>query len=174
MYYSFISFFLYETPLSKMEISDLIFISSLVNVWLNRVIVVNLKPSESYNLAQISQFRISWFGPDFTIPTNKHDFDQSLQIELNFIIWKKCRSFQQISELWLIVTILTKVKKFDQTSQSGRQNRTDKQCRPQAIQTTWKIQKLSTIETIRVVLYFDLTEFNLGVLAEKKPASIFQ
>ena len=110
MYYSFISFFLYEAPLSKMEISDLIFISSLVNVWLNRVIVVNLKPSEFYNLCQIPQFLISWFGPDFTIPTNKHDFDQSLQIELNFIIWKKCRSFQQISELWLIVTILTKVK----------------------------------------------------------------
>ena len=107
-----------------MEISDLIFIYSLVsNDWQNWVIVVNLKPSEFYNLCQIPQFLISWFGPDFTIPTNKHDFDQSLQIELNFIIWKKCRSFQQISELWLIVTILTKVKKFDQTSQSGRQNR---------------------------------------------------
>ena len=91
------------------------------NDWLNRVIVVNLKTSEFYNLCQIPQFLISWFGPDFTIPTKKHDFDQSL-LELNFIIWKKCRSFQQISELWLIVTILTKVKKFDQTSQSGRQN----------------------------------------------------
>ena len=108
MYYSLFSFF--RCQRWKYLISFLYLPWLMSNDWLNWVIVVNLKPSEFYNLCQIPQFLISWFGPDFTIPTNKHDFDQSLQIELNFIIWKKCRSFQQISELWLIVTILTKVK----------------------------------------------------------------
>ena len=126
MYYSLFSFF--RCQRWKYLISFLYLPWLMSNDWLNWVIVVNLKPSEFYNLCQIPQFLISWFGPDFTIPTNKHDFDQSLQIELNFIIWKKCRSFQQISELWLIVTILTKVKnrpnftigKTEQTNNAGR------------------------------------------------------